>query len=354
MVNILKFRTARHDTLNLATPAEPPSKIESYALMLSSLWFMGGLFLDGWAHNHVPALESFFTPWHAVFYSGYGASLLTLILIIMWRKKKANTSILQSIPFGYRGAVAGAGIFILGGMGDLLWHEIFGIEADIDALTSPTHLLLALGAFLIVGANFVSWMKTPPSLGKPRFISELPMLFSLTSMLSIVTFMTQFSHYITIRSGGLRPEDAIIGDQSINIALTGILLQSIVLTGFLLLYLSQKRVVPFACTFIITLHLLAMGFMRDGLAIVPSGIIAGLMADALSLKLTDPEKGQRALRSLSFLVPSVLLFSYFLTIELRVGLWWSVHLWAGTIVMGGALGLLTSYLIAPPHDGVSR
>src|SRR6266540_947312 len=37
-------------------------------------WLVGGAFLDGWAHNTRPGLETFFTPWHAVLYSGYAAS----------------------------------------------------------------------------------------------------------------------------------------------------------------------------------------------------------------------------------------------------------------------------------------
>ena len=33
-------------------------------------WWLGGLYLDGWAHNHLSTtLESFLTPWHAAFYS---------------------------------------------------------------------------------------------------------------------------------------------------------------------------------------------------------------------------------------------------------------------------------------------
>ena len=45
------------------------------------LWFLGGLYLDGWAHNHLPsALESFFTPWHGVFYSGFLATAAYLWL----------------------------------------------------------------------------------------------------------------------------------------------------------------------------------------------------------------------------------------------------------------------------------
>jgi hypothetical protein len=33
-----------------------------------------GGYVDGWAHNHLATtLESFFTPWHAAFYSGFMA-----------------------------------------------------------------------------------------------------------------------------------------------------------------------------------------------------------------------------------------------------------------------------------------
>jgi hypothetical protein len=42
-----------------------------WAVVALSVWFLGGLVLDGWAHNHIPELESFFTPWHAVFYSRF-------------------------------------------------------------------------------------------------------------------------------------------------------------------------------------------------------------------------------------------------------------------------------------------
>src|SRR2546429_10016537 len=42
--------------------------------VLLGAWFTVGLFLDAWAHNNVPKLETFFTPWHAVFYSGFAAT----------------------------------------------------------------------------------------------------------------------------------------------------------------------------------------------------------------------------------------------------------------------------------------
>src|SRR5437660_3571237 len=51
-----------------------------WIMVVVSIWWLGGLFIDGWAHSNIPQLETFFTPWHAVFYSGYLAVGLTLIV----------------------------------------------------------------------------------------------------------------------------------------------------------------------------------------------------------------------------------------------------------------------------------
>jgi hypothetical protein len=42
--------------------------------MLSAV-FVGGPFLDGWAHTHGRVDQSFFTPGHAVFYAGHAAAM---------------------------------------------------------------------------------------------------------------------------------------------------------------------------------------------------------------------------------------------------------------------------------------
>ena len=53
---------------------------------LLTAWLVGGLFLDGWAHAHGKVDQSFFTPWHAVFYSGFAAVALALLANIAWRR----------------------------------------------------------------------------------------------------------------------------------------------------------------------------------------------------------------------------------------------------------------------------
>ena len=46
-------------------------------------WFVGGVYLDGWAHIHIPRLETFFTPWHGVLYSGYLVSAIFLFAVLV-------------------------------------------------------------------------------------------------------------------------------------------------------------------------------------------------------------------------------------------------------------------------------
>ena len=114
-----------------------------------ALWFIGGLFLDGWAHTHGQVDESFFTPWHAVLYSGHAAILVTLI--VHWVRAHALSQ-------GYRLSMVGAVLYLFAGVGDFLWHDAFGVEESIEALLSPTHLILAISAFLIVtGTLRASW-----------------------------------------------------------------------------------------------------------------------------------------------------------------------------------------------------
>ncbi len=50
-----------------AASVRPMTWAEDLITLLLSSWLIGGVFLDGWAHNTRPQLETFFTPWHAVF-----------------------------------------------------------------------------------------------------------------------------------------------------------------------------------------------------------------------------------------------------------------------------------------------
>ena len=54
------------------TKAAGGSRRFDWAVVALSGWLIGGIHLDAWAHHRVAAtLETFFTPWHGVLYSGF-------------------------------------------------------------------------------------------------------------------------------------------------------------------------------------------------------------------------------------------------------------------------------------------
>lgn len=80
----------------------------------------------------------------------------------------------------------------MGGGGDIVWHEIFGIEKSVEALLSLTHLLLAAGASLVVsGPLRAAWQRRGQ---KNSWATLWPMLVAVTLLLSLLTFFTQYAH----------------------------------------------------------------------------------------------------------------------------------------------------------------
>ncbi|MFI5912949.1 hypothetical protein [Dactylosporangium sp. NPDC051541] len=116
---------------------------------LAAVWLTAGLFMDGWAHSHVPSLETFFTPWHGVLYSGYAALAIALVPARLWRGRPPGP-VSAWLPAGYGLGLLGAVAFAFGGACDMLWHITFGIEVDLEALLSPPHLLLLTAGALMI------------------------------------------------------------------------------------------------------------------------------------------------------------------------------------------------------------
>ncbi|MBI5563663.1 MAG: hypothetical protein HY870_02135, partial [Chloroflexi bacterium] len=187
--------TTGHIDSHTADQAQAPTlnlRRFDWVVTALALWFTAGLFLDGWAHTHGQADESFFTPWHGVLYAGhltataylFNAFIRTMMRGSAWR---------QALPIGYGLSLIGGALFAIGGVGDLVWHTLFGIEQNVEALLSPTHLLLALAGMLIVsGPLRAAWRRvdTPAR----RLTDQLPMILSAALLLSFLTFFTQIAH----------------------------------------------------------------------------------------------------------------------------------------------------------------
>lgn len=157
-----------------------------------SMLLAGGVVQDIWAHNHGLVDQSFFTPWHAILYS-----TMTIVGVFL----AANAFINhrkgcpwgKSLPAGYGLSLVGAFLFALGGALDLWWHTIFGIEADTEALLSPTHLLLLTSALLIVtGPMRAAWLTFDPRTAR-GWRTLGPALLGATAALTLLGQFTQFA-----------------------------------------------------------------------------------------------------------------------------------------------------------------
>jgi len=171
--------------------------------ILSAL-LIAGVYQDGWAHNHGKVDESFFTPWHFILYGTMALSGIVLLVVGLrnlearWNElsigrftARAKAAIRDSIPTGYWSAVLGVVIFILGGGLDLLWHTIFGIEVSLDALVSPTHLVLALGAALVCSGPIRSVAyRYGDDAGGWSHVG--PAVVAVAAILALVGFFTQY------------------------------------------------------------------------------------------------------------------------------------------------------------------
>ena len=193
-------------------------------------WLIGGLYLDGWAHVHIPDLETFFTPWHGVLYSGYLA-LATLLVGTVLVNRSRGVAWREAIPAGYSWSLLGAALFAVGGLADMIWHIVLGIEVSIEALLSPTHLLLALGGTLMIsGPIRATWQRADS--GRAAL---WPAMLALTILDALFIFFTEYAQPFTHRwATDPAGRFSRIGMLEQEIGVTAVLLQAALLVGLVL------------------------------------------------------------------------------------------------------------------------
>ena len=339
-----------------AVRPESPATIRTTAgqdlitAILASWMTLGG-FVDGYAHRSLDTPETFFTPWHGVLYSGFlaVAGWLTWLLV----RNRAHTSSLgAAIPAGYGTSVAGVVVFAAGGLGDMVWHTVFGIEVSIDALLSPTHLMLLVGALLILSGPLRSaWLHPDPGPGSGR---RFPALLALAMGASQLGFFFQYMDGTSVR---LMQTVYVPGTEEGYFAVVAgfgsILVTTIILIGALLLFIRRWALPPGAGLFMFGVFGVLMealeGFEFPEDLIAP--LAAGLAVEVLRpvLRLSDTRLGR--LRVFVFVVPVVMWSVRFGVFELYSDINWPVAVWTGVIFFSGLTGVGLSLLVAPPDGG---
>jgi len=310
--------------------------------MLLGTWLLVGLVVDGWAHNNLQALETFFTPWHAVFYSGFVATA-GWVLATATRARQPEPSGLAAFPAGYGLAVVGVVIFAVGGAGDLAWHSIIGIEQDVEALFSPTHLLLFAGMALILSTPLRAAWSDPAQPAAPGYRRLLPVLASTALVTVLVAFA--FMYWAAfIQTIGASSYDPHLLDGVASVLATNLILLAS------LLLLARRWRLPFGTA---TTIYAGVGVLMGAVdayrlpAMVVAAVLAGLAVDGL-LRLLQPLAGPRRFWAAGALVPLTTWSVYFAAVTVTAGIGWSAELWTGTIAWTCLLGLALSLLMLPP------
>ena len=305
-------------------------------------WLMAGAYLDSWAHRHLARLETFFTPWHAVLYSGMFAILIFLAVNALRNQARGHRPD-QVLPAGYGLSLVGCVMFGIGGVIDMFWHLRFGIEVSLAALISPPHLLLMLSLGLIVtGPLRAAWRR-------PGNRAPWTAIISASLLLSMFTFFDQFDQPLVNTWAVARVADPSTARYLQELGILGIMVQTALLTG-VVLYLLSRFTLPFgSITLLVGLNGALLGSLEQNFDLIPVAIIGGLLADLVMVWLRPGPQRVTALRVASFLGPVGVSSLYLLFLEVTRGLSWPITLWLGSIAVSGAIGVLLSYLaIKPP------
>ena len=323
-----------------------------WMVVLSSLWIFTGLYLDGWAHNNIPEqIDSFFTSWHLILYSGYAVSAAILVITYIANVKKGYSG-LKALPSAYMTSLLGAVIFAVAGNLDFIWHWLFGFEENVEALVSPSHLSLAVGGVMMMsGPLRATWRK----LNAQENHMPLPALLSLFIVVGVFTFFTQFSNAFShpqVFVGYAPAGDTYFWDVSL---ISYVLVPTLILMSAIIM-LVLRWTLPFGSLTLllagnsILMFLMTWRYSQQQWPILIAAFLGGLLADLLMLRLNPTTQNIKALRWFSFLVPAEFFLAYFLTLILTFGIWWNSNLWLGMIFFSGILGLGLSWLAVPPYS----
>jgi hypothetical protein len=345
----------------------PPTRVgfDLWVVLLAS-WFVFGVYLDGWAHSHLPeSLESFLTPWHGVLYTGM-LSVGFLLVATQMRNVSKGYAWRSALPMGYGLSLFGFLAFAGAGIFDFAWHEVFGSEADIEALLSPAHLLLAISGFIVVTGPLRSAWKERQRQGWGQMF---PVVLSATLAVSVLTFFTEYVHFyntpnVLIINPGVAQTLIELEDPRFLPNVYGVLsavIPSLLLIGTLLFLLSRWNLPFGTMTVVIGVNSALMFFMSWGEVNRFPGLligmfISGILADFLWSQLKRFKDRQNALRLFAFGVPFMMVLLYMVILnqsalaQVGEGLWWKIHMWLGVPFVAGLGGVLLSILQMSSSD----
>ena len=322
---------------------------------LLGVWLLLAVFLDGWAHLHVPGLETFFTPWHAALYSGLLA-MAAWTASVIWRNRQPGQPLARAIPAGYGGTVVGVVLFAVAGVLDLAWHEILGIEVSLDALVSPTHLLLGFSLFLILGTGVrtarargrsAAFAWTPPTLLAIALMTGLGAFFLIYCSAFVRTAPAVPYVLTPIGSPGHTQAEmpAVIGMTSYLVT------TALIITPFIYACSGTLSGTPrpprgialMLVTVVAWLPLAMTGFRPTAVAGAAGATVAAAVVDVALARSSGKMTGRR-LPAASAGLAALIWTGQLVGIALVSGIAWPVSMWLGAVMLSSGVAASLAYI----------
>ena len=324
------------------------SRRDNVVMCLLSGWLLAGLTLDAWAHSNLTNLETFFTPWHAVFYSGFTATAGWVVAMIV-RNVRQGRSGVGVIPVGYGWTVVALAVFGLSGIADGVWHTLWGIETTINILFSPSHLGLGASMVIIVTSPLRAMWSDPELPSAPSFRQFWPAALSTGMAVAQVLLFLGYGDALKYRAEWI--VDGFSASQQAAAVLAARLVISNVLLLAPVLFLARRWRIPFwtvTAAWLPAIGLAGAETEARNPGTLLTLIAAGLLVDLLAQWLHPA--GDRRHRYWLFGASAAFVTwaLYIAVASITVGRTPSIiEMWTGAPIVAGLVGWLLAVLMLP-------
>jgi hypothetical protein len=343
------------------------------------------LYMDGWRHNNMVGIDTFWAVPHILLYSGLLVLGIWLAFVILRRQDGILRLDWSAVPWGYALAFVALPLAAVAGPADEYWHSLYGFENQIDSTYSPTHQgLFFAGTLLAAIPVAAAWQRRGVA---PTLRQFLPAVFSISSVVTMVVFVIHqllpfysahamqaaFQRDIVSRpdafAGGVKAvhveglSQAIhhFGDvpfpyyfYATHTTMGGILLFSAVLFGAVLLMRRRWRLpagsltIMFAWPAVLFPLLSEYREWQQAIPLILSGILGDVLLATLAGRPGRAPVGR--LRLFAALMPVALWGMYLVCVAfLKGGLGWGPTLWVGVLSTTAGYGYGLSFLVFPPY-----
>ncbi len=339
---------------NSGEPRPRASRRTDVVMTALSVWFVLGLFLDAYAHSTAPTLETFFTPWHAVFYSGFAATGFC-VLETVWRHAEQGRRGIAAVPLGYGMTLVALPVFVVAGAIDLLWHTVLGIETRTDVFFSPSHLGLVAAMIVIVTSPLRSAWADPGLPPGPTLRALLPAVLTLAFAASLVLLFLTYGNAILFSSNEIVGIFSTLDDGDAEMLAARIVVTNLVLLAPLLVLARRWHLpagaatISYATAALISATLTGFEDLGSPLSIVA----AGVGVDLLALVLRPTAARRAAFWGFAAVAPLLTWSLYLGVASALAGQVPAVtELWTGIPIVAALVGWLLAALMLPtaqPH-----